>query len=181
MKTESVKSEPYYKVDVEITSKDTVPSLCERFKTNSEALIQICIATAKALKKNITEELLINVVEEVINAEVKVDDVEQKLIKFIVASKPYRKQILAMDEEFFKKLGEMLLDERRSDIEKSTQERKISLPVNFDAVMDIVRDMISRVDMIDVTTKAQIWRLLINLLKLGEKYRVLKGCAVYEP
>ena len=171
----------YYKIDVEIRDNDTLEGICDRFDQNSQKLYAICIAALKQLAIDPAEKVIIAAVEEKYQTSRKDSSVEERLEKFTITTKEYRSNIMQKDEAFFKNLGNILLDERKADIDKYVKDASISIPINTDLLIEKVKALISRIDTVDSKCKSDIWRIMCNLIKLTEKYRIVKGYDSTQP
>lgn len=171
----------YYKVEVQMKSNDTLDDICKRFEQNSEKLYAICIAILKQLSQESLEKVLISVVENQYESSKNSSTIEQRLEKFTVTTKDYRKNILDKNEEFFKDLGNILLEERKADIDEYMSSIQLPIPVNVELLITKVKDMIGRINLVDEKCKNDIWRLMCNMVKLTEKYRIIKGYSNTKP
>lgn len=170
----------YYKIDVEIKENDTLDGICSRFDQNSQKLYAICIAALNQLAQDSAEKVIVSVVESEYESNTKSTTIEERLEKFTMTTKEYRANIIQKDEAFFKNLGNIILDERRAEIDKYMSE-DVKIPIKTDVLIEKVKALISRIDNVDSKCRGDIWRIMCNLIKLTEKYRIVKGYSATKP
>jgi hypothetical protein len=143
--------------------KDTRDNLLSRFEKNSSALYKICVAILKDLSENSGEDAIIQIMETKYNSIIKNTTEQDRLENFSVQTKKYIGKILDKDEEFFNKLGSVILDQHADNIQKQLGNMGSN-------VINVLKNMINRISRVDQKVKDKIWTILINMLKLSMKY-----------
>lgn len=143
--------------------KDTRDNLLSRFEKNSSALYKICVAILKDLSENSGEDAIIQIMETKYNSIIKNTTEQDRLENFSVQTKKYIGKILDKDEEFFNKLGSVILDQHADNIQKQLGNMGSN-------VINVLKNMINRISGVDQKVKDKIWTILINMLKLSMKY-----------
>lgn len=143
--------------------KDTKDNLLSRFEKNSSALYKICVAILKDLSENSGEDALIRIMETKYSSIIKNTTEQDRLENFSVQTKNYIGKILDKDEEFFNKLGSVILDQHADNIQKQLGNMGSN-------VINVLKKMINRIAGVDQKVKDKIWTILINMLKLSTKY-----------